>query len=168
MTDDRPRPQYGEYATPEQQAAAMGRTYVPAPPPTATPASDRPAPLASDYPPQSSYLGRFVTLFLLALGGLNLVTGVPTYLDLSSTLRSAAEVSGKSLHNLPSSVNGAGIPIIIANVIIYALTVIWAMFALRHGRASVYIPIVGFFVFALVLCVLLVLYAPGYFTTLQN
>lgn len=162
MTDDRPKPQYGEYATPEQQAAAMGHVYVP---PTAPePATD----VAPDYPRQSSYVGRFVTIFLLALGGLNLVTGVPTYLDLTSTLRAAAEVSGTSLHNLPSSVNGAGIPIIIANVVIYALTVLWAMFALRRGRASVYIPIVGFFVFGLVLCVLLVLYAPGYFTALQN
>ena len=168
MTDDRPKPQYGEYATPEQQAAAMGRNYVPPAPSAPTPAPERPVDLAPDYPRQSSYLGRFLTIFLLALGGLNLITGVPTYLDLSSTLRAAAEVSGTSLHNLPSSVNGAGIPIIIANVVTYALTVIWAVFALRRGRASVYIPIVGFIVFGLVLCVLLVLFAPGYFTALQS
>jgi hypothetical protein len=166
MSDDRSKPQYGEYATPEQQAAAMGRTYVPPPPPP--PVEEQQVGVASGYPRQSSYVSRFVTIFLLALGGLNLITGVPTYLDLSNTLRDAAEVSGTSLHNLPSSVNGAGIPLIIANVVIYALTVVWAVFAIRRGRASVYIPIVGFLFFGVVLCVLLVLYAPGYFSALGS
>ena len=72
------------------------------------------------------------------------------------------------LPKVPNVLVAVIISIIIANVVIYALTVVWAVFALRRGRASVYIPIVGFIVFGLVLCVLLVLYAPGYFSALQN
>ena len=166
MTDDRPRPQYGEYATPEQQAAAMGQAYVP---PSAEP--QRPnVPEPREYVQQrpGSYAGRVITIFLLVIGGLNLVTTVPTDLDLSKALEAASTAYGSSLPSLPSSINGAGIPVLIANIVLYLLTLLWAVWAMRRGRPAVYIPIVGFLVFAVVVCVILVLYAPGYFQGLSS
>lgn len=162
MTDERPRPQYGEYATPEQQAAAMGQTYVP-------PTPEPPAPTASapdkalDYVRPTSYPGRFITVFLLVLGAFNLVTGVPAYLDLSKAFNASASEWGGSLPDLPSSVNAAGIPVLVANVVLYGLTVLWSVWAMRRGRPSAYIPIVGFFAFATVFFILLCAFAPGYF-----
>lgn len=175
MTDDRPRPQYGEYATPEQQAAAMGRTGVPSsaqtPAPEPRPDFSQSRPYAQQHEAQQrtgTYAGRVITIFLLVVGGLNLATTVPTDLDLSKAMHDASSLYGSSLPSLPSSINGAGIPVLIANIVLYALTVLWAVWAIRKGRPSVHIPIVGFLVFALVVCVLLVLYAPGYFHGLSS
>lgn len=183
MTDERPRPQYGEYATPEQQAAAMGKKYVPPQPVAPTPpvaqqesahrdgtnSADRQGSAAGAYPGrQPGYANRFLTVFLLALGGLNLLTAVPGYLNLTSTFKAFMKAYGTAGITVPSSINGAGIPVIIANVVLYGLTVFLSALALRRGRASVYIPILGFLVFGLVVAILISIYAPGYLTELGS
>lgn len=51
MTEDRPRPQYGEYATPEQQASAMGLPEPSSSPrgvPDSAPSSSPPTPPVAD------------------------------------------------------------------------------------------------------------------------
>jgi hypothetical protein len=183
MTDERPRPQYGEYATPEQQAVAMGKKYVPpapepiAPPPTNLPGNplhpdaEHPADHVSAgiYPRrQAGYANRFLTVLMLALGGLNLLTDVPGYLNLTSAFKAFMKAYGTTGVAVPASINGAGIPVIIANVVLYGLTVFLSVLALRRGRVAVYIPILGFVVFALVVGILISIYAPGYLTELQN
>ncbi|HEX4444716.1 MAG TPA: DUF6264 family protein [Galbitalea sp.] len=165
MTDDRPRPQYGEYATPEQQAEAMGHKYVPPAPEPTTPAPDTtvaPAYLNR----QPGYANRFLTVFLLAIGALSLFSNVPAYLSLASTLRTAMAASGTSSASVPSSVNTAGVPILIANVVIYVATLLFSVVMMRRGRTSGYIPVVGFLLFVLVAAILLALYAPSFVTQL--
>ena len=172
MSDERPRPQYGEYATPEQQAAAMGQKYVPPAPAPEPPAAEPTAAeraTAQAYPQaQTGYANRFLTIFLLGLGALNLFSSVPGYLSLASTLKSVMSVYSTSSISVPASVNAAGVPILIANVVIYGLTVWLSALRMRRGRASVYIPILGFFVFALVFGILLAVYSPGYVSQLQG
>jgi Family of unknown function (DUF6264) len=165
MTDDRPKPQYGEYATPEQQAAAMGHAYVPpAPePPAAAPVQ---APVYSGRP--SGYANRFLTIFLLALGALSLFSNVPAYLNLATTVKGFMTASGASSVPVPSSINAAGVPILIANVVIYAATVLLSAFALRRGRPAAYIPVLGFLLFGIVGGILLAVYAPAYFSQLEG
>ena len=160
MTDERPRPEYGEYATPEQQAAAMGHRYVPPEPVSAPPAPPAPAPYVGR---PSGYANRFFTIFLLGLGALSLFENVPTFLNLATALKTAATTAGMASTTVPSSVNGAGIPILVANVVIYLAAVLLSILALRRGRTSFYIPVVGFAVFILVASILIVAYAPRYF-----
>ena len=165
MSDERPRPQYGEYATPEQQAAAMGKKYVP---PAPEPVDGPPTPTnvsggyARPYPTrQPGYLNRFFTVFFLGLGGLMLFGDAPIYLNFASALRGAYESSGMSI-TVPSSINPAGIPLLIANVVLYAASVLFSVLALRRGRVAVYIPIVGFIVFAITAGIIVSAISPGF------
>lgn len=182
MSDERPRPQYGEYATPEQQAAAMGKTYVP---PTPEAASPVPVPVERDfrapdareqhpgygqpYPVrQSSYANRFLTIFLLGLGALALFGDAPLWLNLVSTFKSAYESSYGGTLTVPSSVGAAGIPIIVSNVVFYGLSVFFSVLALRRGRIAVYIPIVGFFAFALSISIIVAIVSPAFVAQLSQ
>jgi hypothetical protein len=96
MTDDsRPRPAYGEYATPEAQAKAMGFSH-----PVGSPVPGAPAaPLHSVAPPIASSpadsiaarsgrpVNRVVTIALLTLGLLNILASASSYLNLPATLQ---------------------------------------------------------------------------------
>ncbi|MEJ1229530.1 MAG: DUF6264 family protein [Galbitalea sp.] len=160
MTDDRPAPQYGEYATPEQQAKAMGRPYV-APAPQTEPAAPVEPGQAAAAPP-GGYANRFFTIFLLGLGALTLLSNVPTYFNYAASLKSALSLAGVSDATVPSSVNAIGVPTLVAHVVLYVATILVSLWALRRGRVSFYIPIVGWLVFLLVSATLVAIFAPGY------
>jgi hypothetical protein len=189
MTDDRPRPQYGEYATPEQQAAAMGLTYVPPGPGSTTsePApgaalgaapgsasgsttgapTDRPVATPAYADRQPGYANRFFTVFLLGLGALTLLGDAPLYFNFASSLRTAYASMAPSV-TVPASVGATGIPILMANIVIYAATVALSVFALRRGRVSFYIPILGFVVFVLSMSIILGIMAPSFISGLSK
>jgi hypothetical protein len=166
MTDDRAKPQYGEYATPEQQAEAMGQVYVPPTPETPAPAPEPNA--APAYPVrQPGYANRFLTVFLLALGALSLFGNIPSYLNLATSLKSVMASADLTPVPVPSSLNAVGIPILIANIVIYGAAVLISILAIRRGRVSFYIPIVGFILFVLVFGVVIAVVAPGYVSQLE-
>jgi len=167
MTDDRPRPEYGEYATPEQQAAAMGKKYVPPAPEPDPQVLAAVLPQAYVARPQG-YANRFITVFLLGLGALSLFSNIPNYLNLATAVKGAMAASLASTVQVPAAVNAAGIPVLIANVVIYAAAVLLSVFAIRRGRVSFYIPLVGFVVFSLVFGLIVGIYAPGYYTQLAH
>ena len=167
MSDDRPLPQYGEYATPEQQAAAMGRKYV-APEPEMDPAAPAQV-LPQAYlarPP--GYANRFLTVFLLGLGAVSLLGNIPTFFSLATALKGAATAAGVASVTVPASANAAGIPILIANVVVYLAAVLLSIRALRRGRVSFYIPVAGFVIFVLVAWVIVAIYIPGYVAQLSR
>jgi hypothetical protein len=163
MTDDRPLPEYGEYATPEQQAAAMGRAYVP---PSSEPPTPEPTLPTANIARPTGYANRFFTVFLLGFGALNLFANVPGYVNLATTLKGFASASEMSL-TVPASINAAGIPIVIANVVLYGLTVFLSVLAIRRGRASAYIPILGFFVFVAAVLIIISVVSPSFLTQLD-
>jgi hypothetical protein len=161
MTDDRGLPEYGEYATPEQQAAAMGRVYVPPEQIAAENAIAEHTMSQVGVARPSGYANRFFTLLLLAIGALTLIERIPTYFSYASSFKGEAQLSGLGAITVPSSVDGAGIPTLIANIVLYAATVLLSILAIRRGRLSFYIPIVGAIVFGLVGVLIISLYAPG-------
>jgi hypothetical protein len=166
MTDDRPKPEYGEYATPEQQAAAMGQVYVPPPLEPTAPAPE-PTAAPSYLDRQPGYANRFLTVFLLALGALSLFGNIPSYLNLSTALKSVMASADMSSVPVPSSLNAIGVPILIANAVIYGAAVLTSILAIRRRRVSFYIPIVGFILFVLVFGILISIAAPGYVSQLK-
>lgn len=162
MSDDLPRPQYGEYATPEQQAAAMGKPWPPPPEPETLPATAEPANYRPTYVTrQPGYANRFFTVFLLGFGALMLFGDIPIYTNFASALKGAYASSGYTV-TVPASLGAAGIPILIANVVIYAVTVVFSVLAMRRGRASFYIPVVGFIVFVIAASVITVIVSPAF------
>ena len=167
MTDDRPAPEYGEYATPEQQAAAMGRVYVPPEQVAAEQAIGDSAMSQVTLARPPGYANRFFTMFLLAVGGLYLIEMIPTYFNYASVFKGQVALGLGSL-TVPSSVNAAGVPTLIANVVLYGATVLLSVLTLRRGRVSFYIPIAGAVLFYLVAGILIYVYAPGLAQELQD
>lgn len=191
MADSRPRPEYGEYATPEEQARAMGRNPLPVPVPDAAaspgaeagadaagslPAPDPTTRIASSpalvVPQQSSFANRVFTIFLLGIGGLLLLDNIPGFLNFQSSYAKSEKlmegILGTQTVAVPASVGHAGIWILVANIVIYLATILWAARALRRGRGAAYIPVLGFIVFVLVACILIASFAPGYIAELSR
>lgn len=138
------RPQYGEYATPEEQRRLAG--LPPAGAAVEQPPAPAPAPQA-----RPGLADRIVTLALLGYGLVNVVITAIAYLDLPSVMDESMAVLGieGEFTNLAQGRLWGGIA---AAVLVtgYALTVWLSLRRLRAGRRSWWVPIVGAF---LTMCV---------------
>jgi uncharacterized protein DUF6264 len=155
--DERPRPQYGEYATPEEQRARIRQ-------PDATWALDNGmgvdggqvhpastgAPIGAPGPrvvapmTPARAADRAVTLALLALGALNVILTAVTYFDLAGLANQAFSMLG--IPGEFTNVASAQLWGPIAAVVLIAgfmLTAFLAWRNLRAGRISWWIPVVG-------------------------
>ena len=156
--DERPRPQYGEYATPEEQRAriqqpdatwaletgqAVDGAQVHAAPADAAPADAAPVdPVPAMTPARG--VDRVVTLALLALGALNVVITAVSYFDLAGLADQAMTLLG--IEGEFTNVESAQLWGPIAAVVLvagFALTAFLAWGNLRRGRISWWIPLVG-------------------------
>lgn len=160
--DPRPRPAFGEYATPEEQRARIRQPDpampVLAPAPAAVPVSSDLRPAPASEPAEASRstsrwpADRVVTLILLAIGAFNVISSVFSYLDLAAGISSAMEVMG--VPGEFTSYEAARTWGAIAAVVLiggYLLTLVWSLSRMRAGRSSWWIPLLGAVVtFALV------------------
>lgn len=154
------RPQFGEYATPEEQRARAGlppvgsdaAASVPAPEPTPAGAPEvapgvRPAPRRAD---------RLITAVMLGFGLVNVLTSLPGMFNLSTTLQETLRMlglDGEFANFAAARTWGA-----VAAVVLlagYAATLWLAVRRIRRARSAWWIPLVGFVVTMLVvsLCV---------------
>jgi len=140
----RERPQYGEYATPEEQRAAIKQPLPPAEitPVPATVAA--PAPAAAARPPRRRFWDRAVTIALLAYGLFNLVATVPMLADFDAFASSWMEMVGID-GTFTNSAQGVtwGIAGAVLYTVGYLATAFWAWRWMAAGRLSFWIPIVG-------------------------
>jgi hypothetical protein len=158
-SDPRPRPQYGEYATPEEQRARIAQPdaallYEPAPVlETATAADAAPVrpsadPVASPEQPRSRAIDRIVTFALLAYGLVNVVSSFPALIDYSAYADTMFRLLGV---DATLSDPAAGRPWGIASAIVLAVgwfvTAVVSWVRVRRGRISWWIPLVGGVVF---------------------
>jgi hypothetical protein len=162
MSDERPRPQYGEYATPEQQASAAGLPYQPPAPDAAARVNVAPpsseTPVSPAVQARSAYPGdRLGTLFLLGIGVFTLLQSLPEYLSYSTALNSINKQLGIGAFPLVSLADKVGIALLVVHVVIFLLTVWWALRTLARGKRAFYIPLVGFAVFAVIYSVVITL-----------
>lgn len=150
--DGRERPRFGEYATPDEQRARIRE-----PAPAAVP----PVPVADTEPPQAlprpRTADRITTLALLVYGLVSVLTTIPSMVDyggFATTLLAALGVD-QALAD-----PAAGRPWGIAAAVVlgggWLLTAMLSVLALRAGRLSWWIPVVGAVVFNLVSSGLLV------------
>ncbi len=157
--DERPRPQYGEYA-PEGwtwQPPAGEHTSDPAPqlptPPApaatrAAKASGSPSP-ADSRPPRP--VDRFFTIMLLVVGVFGVWSAIGTLQSLPELLpdaiRQAAEMlgtGGTALEYTPGpEVPGLLLAGSIAQVVLWLLTAWWSITRLRARRLAFWVPLVG-------------------------
>lgn len=162
---ERPRPQYGEYATPEEQRARirqpdMTRLLETGQDPDAlggaAPADAAAGPTAGPVPRRSRFADRVATIALLIYGLVNVVTGIPAMLDYGSYVATVLQVLGIDGEISDPS---AGRPWAIAAALVLAIG--WMLTAwvswrsLARERLTWWIPLVAGIVFTFVSGVLL-------------
>lgn len=151
MTDSRPRPQYGEYATPEVQAKAMGMRHAPTTPlvrrpepagaqPVAT-APAVPAATASGAP--TGQINRIVTVALLALGLINVLASIGSYLALPDTIQSVYNQLGAGKYTSAALASALGIVAVAMGAVFWLVTALISVQRLRRGRTAWWVPLVG-------------------------
>ncbi|MGX5769390.1 DUF6264 family protein [Microbacterium trichothecenolyticum] len=157
----RPRPQYGEYATPEEQRA---RIQEPAPwqvPPAAPVMTDAPAGSIPSAPVVAEKrhrpVDRIITFALLAYGLVNVITSIPAFLDYGTYAETMLGLMGVDAE---LSDPAAGRPWAVAAVLVLAigwcLTAALSVWSMRRSRISWWIPLVGGIVFSLTAGLLMV------------
>ncbi len=146
MTDDRPRPRYGEYA--------------PLPPAGALPAP-APSPLDAFPPPTPQRRPGDIAIatVLLIVGVVDVVTGFDQFADLAAVLRAAyvAQELGTFTSDALATAMGAAINVL--RIVILAVTIGITLLFVRAGKRAFWIPLAGgaFAVLVVVVCVLVVI-----------
>lgn len=156
--DERPRPQYGEYASPQEQAKAIAQSQpLQSTVPSASPAS--PASLASPVAPTSATppatpaldsvpgqrgsFNRLATIVLLALGLVYLIGGASSFLALPQTLGLVYQQWGIGDYLATSFASTLGIVVVVAQAVIWLVVAVISLRRLRTHRTSWWVPIVG-------------------------
>jgi len=153
VTDERPRPQYGEYASSDEQAEAMGKPPEPIlAPPTASERIDS-AKVPAEVVPAPRPWDRIVTTALIAIGTFAVLTYFPTFATLGETFSQAFTIAGYGDFESESLANSAGVVLNVVMVVLYLLSLLLALRALRSGRRAFWIPLSAGVAFVLVVVV---------------
>ncbi|MDQ1121712.1 DUF6264 family protein [Microbacterium trichothecenolyticum] len=152
--DERPRPQFGEYATPEEQRARIQRPAVtealdagvaPQPEPVVPAAAPVSAPTSGPGGLRGPLWDRVLAGGLLAYGLVSTVSTIVQLLDFPAYAESAAKVLGvdASFTNLSAGyLWGAAAAFVYG--IGWLLTAVLTWRRLKRGRIAFWIPLVGF------------------------
>lgn len=151
-----PRPQYGEYATPEEQRARIRQPDVtpltaegdiPAAAVTAAPLAG-PASTPSGATSSPRTIDRIITVALLAYGLVSVVTSIPALADYAAYAGNVFELLGVDVELTdPASGRPWGIAAATVLAVGWALTAALSWWSLRRGRLTWWIPLVGGIVF---------------------
>lgn len=148
----RPRPQFGEYATPEEQRArirepAPWQLETVPPPTTEAPESGLPsAPAVAGRRPRP--VDRIVTFALLAYGLINVASSAPAFLDYGAYAERMLAMLGVDVQLAdPSAGEGWAIAAVIVLAIGWCATAALSLWNMRQGRLTWWIPLVGGIVF---------------------
>lgn len=171
---ERPRPQFGEYATPEEQRARIQRPEVTealeagvAPQPERESPADAKAPVALAAPTTGgARVDRIVTFGLLFYGLFSVVTTIVQLLNFPEYAERGAQMLGvtATFTNLSAGyVWGAAAALVYG--VGWLLTAVFTWRRLRRGRIAFWVPLVGFVATALVagVCVTMALVGDAQF-----
>lgn len=154
--DPRPRPQYGEYATPEEQRARIKQpdaslVYEPAPVVEQAPAVVPSAPVADAAAPRSRPVDRIVTFALLAYGLVNVISSFAAFTDFAAYTETMLSVLGVDAELAdPAAGRPWGVAAALVLAIGWVITAVVSWINLRRGRLSWWIPVAGGLLFTFV------------------
>lgn len=140
MSDPRPAPQYGEYATPEEVAALRGTAVepsAPAPSPRTAPPSDA---------PRGSTLRRMdrpITIALIAFGVLNLIQYAGPLLDFEYFLEVATKGTFAEAIDFGDAARIGGVALFVLCLALVLASTAIAILRLRRGRIAFWVPLVA-------------------------
>lgn len=161
----RPRPQYGEYATPEEQRARIKKPEMtwlletgqdPDALAGEAPADAPASPAQPVAQPKSRFADRVATIALLAYGLVNVATGIPSIVDYGAYVSTVMGMAGVDAQLADVS---AGRPWAIAAAVILAVgwlaTALISWRSMSKGRLTWWIPLTAGVVFTFVIGILL-------------
>ena len=167
--DLRPRPEYGEYASPQDQASAIAGSQPPVSPflVPGNEAKPGPTPAASGWPavtpPKASTGERprrrwdlILSVGLLSYGLITVMTGFVQYSDVASIINQAYEIQGVGAFTSTDSADTVGTAAIFVNVVLYAITAAITIQLLRRRRLAFYVPIIGGALSAIIIGIMIV------------
>jgi hypothetical protein len=141
MTEKRPRPQYGEYATPQAQAEAMG---LPSPahavPTVPQPVQDA---LPADAGHRRAQTNLIVTVTLLALGLVNIGMSVGSYGNLGATIQTVYDRLGYGTYTSGALAASLGVVAIVVSVVVWLATAAVSALLIRKHKVSWWVPLAG-------------------------
>jgi hypothetical protein len=142
MTDPRPRPKYGEYATPQAQAEAMG---LPTPANAGVPAAAGavPATPVVTRVRQPGQVNVIATVVLLAIGLLNIATSFSSYLDLPATIQSVYSRLDYGTYTSIALASSLGVVVAVLSVLIWISTAAVSALLLKRHRLAWWVPVAG-------------------------
>lgn len=197
MTDERPRPRYGEYATPQEQAEIVAKSLPPVSPlltpgdqpnavnPLSAPRVDEAdarqpiregsqptvAGAASEPSRKPRTWDRILSMSLLGYGLFTVVAGMFQYADLASVIQQVYDTQDIGTFRSTGAVTTVGIVIRVGMVALWAVTALLTVRVLRSGRLSFYIPLIGGVVATLgvfVLLAVVLISDPGFMDYVQG
>jgi len=173
VSDPRPRPQYGEYATPEEVAALRGVPLEPSPrtvPPASPPAALRTG--SAVVAPMSGWrrFDRPITIALILFGIINVVQSAPLFLDFVPTLELAAKSVTYGPVDLSSLEFGetariGGYVLFAISIVLLVAAAAFCYLALSRSRVAFWIPLAagGLNLVCYIVVLAVVLYStPGF------
>lgn len=146
-----PVPQFGEYATPEEQQRRIQATARPAPPsPAAAPV---PAPAAAR---PGLGVDRIITIGLLVYGLISTLTSIPQMADYAAYAENLLRMMGiDAALSDPAGARGWGVAAAIVTGLGWIVTAALSYLRMRAGRLAFWVPLVGAIVFLAISGVLL-------------
>jgi hypothetical protein len=166
-SEQRPRPQYGEYASTEERLAAGGLPLEPDPPRPETridPASLKttgPTPPPAPGAPIAYPWDRAITTGLLAFAAISIVTNVRNLIGFSATMREAYELSEYGEYTSTALADTIGVAILASQVVIFAIVALVSVARLRAGKRSFFVPLAGAVAAGIIALVLVVIAMAG-------
>jgi len=141
----RPRPQYGEYATPEEQRARIRQPApeqrAPSMPPPQTP---RPVVAPAIRTARPRLLDRVVTLVLLGYGLVMVVTSIPTFVDYGVYAGQLLSILGLDVSlSDPAAGRGYGIAAAVVLAVLWLAAALLSWMSLARRRLTWWIPLVA-------------------------
>ncbi|MBA8815841.1 hypothetical protein FHX48_000893 [Microbacterium halimionae] len=167
--DSRPAPQYGEYATPEEQrsriqqpdatfALETGQALEEPSTEQAPPASPKPVAPVLSAPTRGRVADRIITYALLGYGLFSTITSIPTMTDYSTFASNLFSVMGvDATLSDPAAGNGWALAAAIFLGLGWLATATLSWANLRAGRVSWWIPLVGGIVFNFITGILIII-----------
>lgn len=146
MSEPRERPQYGEYASVDEQIAAGGHAVDPDPVAAVVPERFAPPVAATRVvgaPPAARPWDLALTVALLVLGAYSVISSIPGFLAFGSTLDELYTASGYGDYTSDSLASGIGIGILVSQSLLYVATVALSIARLRAKKLAFFVPLVG-------------------------
>jgi hypothetical protein len=184
------RPQYGEYATPQEVAAARGipvdrggehvdRLAAPIPVmPNGKKAGPRGIVTRRLQTPEGQPLGTrqstpapLGTVLLLVFGIWNTVTAIPTFLDLGNALAQGLAAAGYGSVSFGAAAHVVGIALLVFSCVVLIAAVGLSFQRIRARRRSLWVPLVAggiWIVGVLIGMIVVVANTPGITSLMQN